>query len=392
MSSQEGLKILPVSRDFVRMFYESASGDPDKEPRYLLLFGDASYDYLNRVSPNTNLVPTYQSDESLQVTSSYASDDYFGLIGPNDADSPGDFLKIGIGRLPVRNVSEAQSAVQKLKKYQGESSFGSWRNRIAFVGDDEDGHIHMEDADSLARILDTTYKHFNVQKIFFDSYKQESTPGGERYPGVNTAINEAVRKGALVLSYVGHGGELGWAHERVLEIVDINSWSNLESMPLFVTATCEFSRFDDPQRTSAGEFVFLNPDGGGIGLITTTRLVYSTPNFRLGNAFNTIAYKPLPSGEMGRLGDLLRLTKSAPQNQNVNSRVFAILGDPSMKLAYPIHNVVTTQVPDTMKALDKVTIKGYIANRNGIKLTNFNGAVYPLVFDKEKNIQTLNNR
>jgi len=386
-----GAQDITAIKDFVRMFYEGAAGDADKAPRYLLLFGDASYDYKNRFSGNTNLVPTYESGQSMEVTTSYASDDYYGLVGPNDRDRPSELIKIGIGRLPIKNLSEAQNVVRKLKRYQSPQALGSWRNRISFVGDDEDGNIHMRDADSLSRILDTLYKDYNIERVYFDAFKQESTPGGERYPGVNQALNEALRNGVLTMSYVGHGGELGWAHERVLEIADINKWSNGHSMPLFVTATCEFARFDDPQRTSAGEFVFLNPDGGGIGLLTTTRLVYSTPNFRLGKAFNRVAYEPLPGGGRPRLGDLVIETKTSPGNQSVNSRVFALLGDPSMQLAYPKYHVVTTQVPDTMQALDKVTLSGHIEDLSGNKMTDFNGTIFPLVFDKKKDIQTLNN-
>jgi hypothetical protein len=386
-----GAQDITAIKDFVRMFYEAAAGDPERTPRYLLLFGDASYDYKDRYSGNTNLIPTYESGQSLEVTTSYASDDYFALLGLTDSDRPSQLIKIGVGRLPIRNTTEAQNAVRKLKRYQSTSSLGAWRNRIAFVGDDEDGKIHMRDADSLSLILDATYKQFNIERIYFDAFKQESTPGGERYPGVNNAINEAMRKGMLTISYVGHGGELGWAHERVLEIADINKWSNANEMPLYVTATCEFARFDDPNRTSAGEFVFLNPDGAGIGLLTTTRLVYSTPNFRLGKAFNRVAYEPLTGGERPRVGDLVLQTKTTPGNQSINSRVFALLGDPSMKLAYPKYKVVTTQAPDTMQALDKVTLSGYIEDLNGNKMTGFNGTIFPLVFDKKKTIQTLNN-
>ena len=50
-------------------------------------------------------------------------------------------------------------------------------------------------------------------------------------------------------------------------------------MPLFMTATCKFSYFDDPSKMSAGEYVLLSPNGGAIGLLSTTRLVYSAPNY-----------------------------------------------------------------------------------------------------------------
>ena len=378
-------------RDFVRMFYAGANGDSEKLPRYLLLFGDASYDYKDRIGGNTNLIPTYESEQSLEVILSYASDDYFGLLDPNEVDGVTEIIDIGIGRLPIKNPDEARRAVAKLKRYYSNESLGPWRNEIVFIGDDEDGQLHMEQADSLGNILDTLYKEYNIRRILFDAYKQYATPGGARYPEVNEAINEQMRQGSLVLSYIGHGGELGWGHERVLEVADINSWNNPSKMPLFVTATCEFSRYDDPQRTSAGEFVFLNPDGGGIGLVTTTRLVYSTPNFRLGISFNNLAYKPLPNGEMPRIGDLTLKTKAANSSFGTNTRVFLLLGDPSMKLSYPKRKVITTNAPDTIRALDKVKIEGFVSDKNGTILPSFNGEVYPTVYDKKRLIETLNN-
>lgn len=378
-------------KDFVRMFYESAGGDHEKRPRYLLLFGDASYDYKDRIGGNTNLIPTFESEQSLEVILSYASDDYFGLLDPFEADGEREVIDIGIGRLPIKNAEEARKAVSKLKRYYSPRSLGPWRNEICFIGDDGDGRLHMEQADSLANILDTLYKDFNIRRIFFDAYKQYATPGGARYPDVNEAINEQMRKGSLVLSYVGHGGELGWAHERVLEVADINAWTNAYKMPLFVTATCEFSRYDDPQRTSAGEFVFLNPDGGGIGLVTTTRLVYSTPNFRLGIDFNNLAYKPLSNGEMPRLGDLALETKARNSSFGTNTRVFLLLGDPSMRLSYPKMKILTTTAPDTIRALDKVRIEGYVSDVSGVIQENFNGVVFPTVYDKKRLIETLNN-
>lgn len=379
-------------KDFMRMFYERAGGDTTLFPKYLLLFGDASYDYKNIVQGNSNYVPTFQSGNSLVPTASYVSDDYFGLLDPDEGQSSGDRIDLGIGRFPVQTPLEARNAVAKTKSYYRTSTFGSWRNNVTFIADDEDdinSLIHMRDADTLAKFVDRNYVDYNLDKIYFDAYNQEATPGGNRYPEVKEAINRRVDRGGLILNYIGHGGELGWAHERVLEIPDVNSWDNKNNLPLFVTATCQFTRFDAPERTSAGEYVFLNPDGGGIGLLTTTRLVFSTPNFELSREFNRIAFEKL-NGRFQRLGDLVRVTKYEAPPSN-NSRCFSLIGDPAIKLAYPKLQVFSTSVPDTMKALQKITITGFVADNNGTKLTNYNGIVYPTVFAQEKTIGTLNN-
>jgi hypothetical protein len=387
-----GRQDLTGIKDFLRMLYFKALPDTQKTPRYVLLFGDASYDYKNRISGNTNFVPTYQTSNSLSPTGSLASDDYIAML---DEDSKGFAVDatvlLGVGRLPVKSTAQANAAVRKIKTYVANSSFGSWRNSLVFVADDEDRNLHMSQANNLANYLDTAYPAYNVTKVLFDAYPQRSTPGGQRYLDVNKAIDNAVQRGCLFINYIGHGGELGWAHERVLEVSQINKWSNLANMPLFVTATCEFTRFDDPKRTSAGEFVFLNPDGGGIGLLTTTRLVYSGPNYELAKVFNSIAFEPV-GDEMPRLGDILQKTKADPKNFNPNTKVFALIGDPALRLAYPREWAVSVSMPDTIKALDKVTIKGEVRNRKtGSILTGFNGVIYPTVFDKKRVIESLDN-
>ena len=273
-----GRQDLVAIRNFIRFLKETSNGGP----KYVLLFGDASYDFKNRITGNTNFIPIYQTLNSLRPTSSIATDDFIAYLSP-DYVGPitAGIMEVGVGRFPVKTVRQATEAVDKVRAYYGEAAFGSWRNRLTFIADDEDGNIHMEQVDNLSTQVDTNFPFYNVNKVLSDAYPQRATPGGHRYPDVNAAIDNAVLRGSLTMNYLGHGGELGWAHERILEVSQINSWDNRKNMPLLITATCEFSRFDDPKRTSAGEFVFLNPDGGGIGLLTTTRLVFSTPNFAL---------------------------------------------------------------------------------------------------------------
>ncbi|MGQ0829730.1 MAG: type IX secretion system sortase PorU [Bacteroidota bacterium] len=410
-------------RDFVKMFYDKAAG-VNELPQYLLLFGDGSYDNKRKFSNNTNLIPTYQSDNSTVLTRSYVSDDFFGLLDDSEGlfspSSSADVVDIGIGRFPVKSKSEAQTAINKILSYvktgvppntanngcssqSFNSPYGDWRNMVCFIADDEDGGLHEgvtgEGADQLATMIDTTYDNYNIDKIYLDAYRQESTPGGQRYPGVNEAINKRMDKGCLIMNYTGHGGEVGLAHERVVEVAQINKWNNANNLPLFFTATCEFARYDDPERTSAGEYVFLNPNGGGIALFTTVRLVFASPNFYLNKNFYKAAFEPI-NGKMPRLGDLYQYMKAQPGGNSVNSRNFTLLGDPALMLAYPKYNVTTDTVnavtvssssSDTLKALSTISVSGYVRDNNNNILSGYNGVLYPTVYDKPQNITTLSN-
>ena len=410
-----GSQDISAIRDFVKMFYDKAGSNVNELPKYLLLFGDGSYDN-KRKGSNTNFIPTYQSLNSLNVTSSYVSDDFYGLLDDNEGIWNSDAVDIGIGRFPVKTKQEAQAAFNKIITYTKTgflpttntascssgtiaSPFGDWRNTICFVGDDEDYNTHLTQANDLATKVDTAYNSYNVDKIYLDAYQQESTPGGQRYPGVVEAINKRIEKGCLVFNYTGHGGEVGLAQERILETSQINKWNNINNLPLFFTATCEFSKYDDPDRTSAGEYVFLSPTGGGIALFTTVRLVYSIPNFVINKDFYDRAFVKV-NGKMPSLGDLYEYIKTQPGGNSPNSRNFTLLGDPALTLTYPKYDVstdsinamkITTTSTDTLKALSTVNICGSVKDHLGNVLSNFNGILYPTVYDKKQNINTLSN-
>ncbi len=404
-------------KQFMKMLYDRAA-TPEEKPSYLLLFGDASFNTRNRsTTGNTNFVLSYQSFNSSSYTNSYVTDDYFGLLEESAGEGLADEVKLGIGRIPSKNLAEATRVVDKIIRYyqrpaleqaslsacESSSAFnnGDWRNVIVFVADDEDSNLHLNNSNQIATYADTTYPSFNIEKIYLDAYKQQAGAGGKRYPDVKLALNQRVNRGALIVNYIGHGGETGWSEERILENADIASWQNEERTPLFVTATCEFSRFDDPARTSAGEEVILRANGGAIGLLTTTRLVYASFNQTLNvNFFIDVFGKDSLTGKPNRIGDICRQTKNrSATNLAVNHRNFTLLGDPAVRLNYPTENVRTLTLntkpisvtADTMKALSRITVTGELLDKNGNRLNNFNGIIYPTVFDKASKVVTLGN-
>jgi hypothetical protein len=389
-------------RNFMKMFYDRA-GSPEEMCRYLLLFGDGSYDNRSHTDNNPNLVLTYQSDNSLSPTRSYVSDDFFGLLDTDESMYDG-LLDIGIGRLPASTPEEARILVDKIISYSEPVSQGNWRNQLCFIGDDEDSNIHMRQADELASYVTDRYPAYNINKIYLDAYQQVKLANGFRYPEVTRAINDQVSRGALIVNYTGHGGPNGLAHEQVLSMTHIKGWTNRNMLPLFMTATCEFSRYDeydhgeDQEIPSAGEEVLLNPEGGGIALFSTTRLVYSGPNQILNEKFYEVVFEKDGNGQYYRLGDIIAYSKNNA-GAGINKRNFTLLGDPSLKLAYPVHRVVTDSIngtdirllSDTLSAFEWVTVSGHMETREGSVMDDFHGTVYPIVFDKERYVETLSN-
>ncbi len=384
-------------RDFIKMLYDR--GYPGNEPKYLLLFGDGTYDPKDRLPENNNYIPTFQSAESLRPLGTYVTEDYYGIMGDSAGAEANGKIDIGIGRFPVSTVEEAKTIVDKIIRYSSSSDtvLSEWRNTITFIADDENTNLHLHQAEQLAQIVNDKYPVFNLNKIYLDAYKMIQTPAGARLPEVNDAIAKALKSGTVILNYTGHGGEDGWAAEKVLTIADINNWKNADKLPVFITATCEFSRFDNPERVTGGEMVLLNPHGGAIALYSTTRLAIATSNFKLDTSFfsNLIPGNGDPNPKMG---DLIRISKNNNGN-NGNIRNFVLLGDPAQSIAFPNHRVNTTFInqrevdsrPDTALGLSMVTVKGQVEDEAGIKISNFNGTVFPKVFDKPVINRTLGN-
>lgn len=409
-------------RMLMKMLYDRALGEEENLPDNLLLFGDGNFlsNRGNKSFNGTNVI-LFESDESLGPVTSYVSDDYFVMLSDNDDASPTGYLDAGVGRIPASSQAIGMDYVNKVRSYLAlnnnpngavsclgeatENAFGPWRNVLSFMSDDQDGsagpneQVHLEDANTLGDRIYNEHPEYDVSKIYMDAFVQESTPGGERYPLGERAIREQILNGALVVTYLGHGGERGWAHERILDVNTIDNFSNRYRLPVFLTATCELARYDNPEYYSAGERLAMNANGGAIALLTTTRVVFAGSNMQMDMAFFDVALSKDSIRDL-TLGKINMLTKNGVPVSNSSKPNFSLLGDPALKLSYPKFKVVTSDingnsinpsVMDTLKAMEEVEIRGYVADENGTKLSNFNGFVYPVVYDKISTITTLNN-
>ncbi|MDA9181771.1 type IX secretion system sortase PorU [Saprospiraceae bacterium] len=394
-----GGKVDPSAiRDLAKMVYDRTDNF-----KYLLLVGDGSFDYkqLTPDIPNHNFIPAYETKESLDPIDGFPTDDFYALLDINEGTNLKGQLDIAVGRFPVKTAEEFTGLVDKLIHYDTHpDTQGDWKLKLGFAADDEDSGRHLTDTEDIANQTKLRYPDFNQQKIYFDAFLQESTPGGARFPDATKELNNAVFKGLLVLNYLGHGGPKGWAQERVLQVSDIQSWNNYDNIPLLITATCTFAGYDEPSVESAGEVSLLNERGGAIGLFSTTRAVFASDNKRLVSSVYDTMFTT-QGGQLQTLGEILMRgkNKNVQDTQKINARKFSLLGDPSMRLSVPLLNVETSKVngisvsefSDTLKALEQVTIEGIITDQNNQFVSDYNGIVYPTIFDKESTLRTLAN-
>ena len=385
-------------RDFIKNVYTNNTS-ANKKLQYVCFFGDASYDYKDRLSANNNIVPVFESFESFNLATSYVTDDYFVMLDPSEGIMRSSHtVDVASGRIPVTTVQQATDVVDKILSYYNATSFGDWRNTITLLADDIDATSDRTLQSGMEIIADSIKKKqpiFNINKIYADVYKQETSSGGERYPQVKSAITNAIEKGTLLFDYFGHGGEDGLASERILEIPQIQSFKNEKTLPLFITVTCEFSRFDNPLRTTAGELIFWNKNGGAASLITTTRQVFIS----VGQSFNERLIKKLLEFNNEDLSIAESLMKAKNGFSSTQKFFVYYLGDPAMRLAIPSPNIRITKMNgidisqslDTLKALSKVSFEGIVTDRNNQLLSGFNGTLSTTVFDKPIEKTTLDN-
>ncbi|MDQ0593280.1 hypothetical protein QFZ37_001649 [Chryseobacterium ginsenosidimutans] len=399
-----GSKDLTAIRDFVTKL-----NTPSGTLKYVFILGDASYDYKNRISNNSNVVSSYTSEESSDVVRSFITDDYIVMTKPQSNQYiESNLPDLPVGRLPAANVTEATNMIDKTLAYynslSGQSTpFGEWKMKLDFVVDDDNDTgipFHTVMNNSLITVFEqpgsTNLKEYNVRKLYLDAFQGQSTAGGRRYPQVNQAISNDIGN-SLYLFYFGHGGINGWAQERVLTLTEVqnaNNFSNVYSrFPFISTITCEFTLWDDPNTSSAGEQFIKLKQGGPATMITSSRAIDVGYGIDFTNIFTQNMFK-LTSDDFDTLG-YAHLNAKKQKGAITEHLKVNLLGDPAMKLSRPkrllVIDNIESPVPGLIRGLDFVKVKGHINNPNGTVNTTFNGRVVINIFDKRLNKTTLNN-
>jgi len=410
-------------RDYIRFIYDRA---PDEESllRYVLFFGDGHFDFRN-LDPRTtfpNHIPPFETAESWNPETSYTTDDYFGLLDPNEGlwpftryDFGGDFthlnerVDVGIGRFTVHTPDEAQVVVDKVRHYESPASFGPWRNRYLLLADDgptgqtglqDDKDLHTQNVDVVATAIEQVAPDINQKKIYALSYTREFI-NEWRIPKARQDLLTGINNGVLVVNFSGHGGERSLMQENVLTIDDARSLQNYDELPIFITATCSFGRWDLGYEQSGAEEFLINPNGGAVALFTTVRTVYTsgnatTLNVGLNVALNRELFRRETAGGLPpRLGDVLRRTKNHQVGYEGNNRKFNLLGDPTMRVGLPPQRAHITQINEVpieqsagrMRALEQISLEGEVRTVSGVVDSDFSGTVVLAVYDALRNVQ-----
>ena len=381
-------------RRYLRMLYERAQTESDM-PSYLVLFGDGAWDNRMLSSDWRNNNPDdfllcYESENSFSATNCYVSDDFFCML---DEGEGGDLVRsdradVAVGRFPARTEAEAKIMVDKLISYANNTYAGSWQNEICLMGDDGNNNLHMQDADSVARLVERMHPEYMVKRIMWDAYQRVSSSTGNSYPDVTRLIVQQMQSGALIMNYCGHGGPYGLSHELVVQLKEFRE-NTTTHLPLWVTASCDIMPFDG-QEENIGETVLFNKHGGAVAFFGTTRTVYSSYNRVMNLAFMSQVLEGITVGEAVRLAKNSLITTG--QDHSTNKLQYTYLGDPALRLAYPTLKAVVDDIngasvsenePLTLRAGTTVTIRGHV-EKDGQRLSSYDGTVSATVRDAEE--------
>ncbi|KAA3636304.1 MAG: hypothetical protein DWP97_03005 [Calditrichaeota bacterium] len=376
-------------RDFLKNAYETY---PTPRPSAVLFVGDANYDFKNYLSTNLpNYVPAYIHE--YDHTSSDDNYVYFGSFGLLDSDTTYDTSQASFdigydmvsSRWPVRSSSEIAAVTAKFQEYESSADFGIWRNNITIVADDEYGSNNAEYFHTTqAETLENSHLPlvFNRDKIYLWEYPFVS---GEK-PDVNDAIVKSFNSGSLLVNYIGHGNPNVWAHENVFSVSDdLPRLQNEQNLPLVVAASCAIGFFDDPFREGMAERLLAMDASGCIGVISATRLVYSSDNSLFNRKlFDKLFYDDgLTICEAVYAAKIERQYNGGTPTPITNDRNYLYFGDPFTKLAIPYYDIQFTNAPDSFNALGKVTVSGEIIDANSNKVVQ-DGTLFVKVLDSER--------
>ena len=379
-------------RRYMKMLYDRAS-TPDEAPKYLLLFGDGAWDNRMLSEGWTTLSPDdfllcFESENSLNDVSCFVSDDFFCMLDDEEEIQVGGNYNnctgkpdVAVGRLPVRNDTEAKLLVDKVIEYGKNPNPGVWQNTVVVMGDDGNNNAHMIDADNVAKVIAATRPALDVKKIMWDAYKMEKSSTGNSFPDARNLITKYMADGALMMNYSGHGGPNQLSHETVLKLSDFSGIQS-KTMALWVTAACDILPFDGLE-DNIGEAAIFNEKGGAIAFYGTTRTVYQLQNSYMNQLFTKFVLsesdgKDVSVGEAARMAkaSLAGMVTEIPAGMkysdlSANKLQYTLLGDPALRLNIPTTAIRVDSVNNspmdeasllTLKAGDKVKVTGSVSD------------------------------
>src|SRR4029077_4881033 len=180
----------------------------------------------------------------------------------------------------------------KVVLYEQSAPLGEYRNRVMLIADDNFQGPVEDDLDFLhleqTSILDSAYTAPHMDRVYVYLHTYPDGPGNTK-PGAKADIKDNLNRGVVIFNYIGHGSPFKLSDESVFIDSDVGTLANTTRLPIFIAASCDIGKFNDPTVQSLGERLVMSPGRGAIAVVSATELALSTQNARL----NQILYTSL---------------------------------------------------------------------------------------------------
>jgi hypothetical protein len=321
---------------------------------YVLLFGDGSYDDKNLTGiGKTSFIPIHTEGTTVYQSAGYLTsnpswDSWFVNFNEDTREVP----DIPIGRVTASNVSEGKEWVDKLIDY--EKSTGDWRMKAILLADDAIKSDHSVVGEISHTTLMETLSDFLPDWIYRDKIYLMEYPmsGSGTKPAAQEAHLKSMSEGALVGFYLGHGNLTQLTDEKVVQIEDINHFSNWRKTPFYYFGSCDVGYFERPNQNCIGGYSNLYKDGGNIVSIAAGRAT----GYGTNGVFGRIIATYLFMSSMPNAGDAFLSAKV-----DVGHSTYTFFGDPATSIMIDSVSLDVT-IPDTAVGGRQLEIKGAVRN------------------------------
>ena len=409
----DGLEVAVVDQDQVFNEFSSGTRDAmayrlfckmlyDRNPnkfKNLLLLGPGTFDNreLNGEHPGNLL--TYQSDNSNYSDFTYTTDDFFAFLADNSgANISSERLSIGVGRMTPKDLAEAKNDVDKLVEYYANPDYGVWRNNTLVFSDSPDKGEYMFEGEGYKNLIDNELlTGMHVSTVHNSMYPRSTTQPNVEFERKEATVAKqklanSFKDGVYFGTYVGHAGSVGLTKYSNMWVTTDVFNTRIDHLPILSTSCCDVARFDGDRRGIA-EVMYHQRYGGAIALLTTSRLVFASNNDDMNTFFIKSLFSNATKGHMPTLGEAYKESKLCFESPETNKLSFFLLGDPAIKVNYPVSRFNITKVNNTnmtysdaiaqISPLMKFDIEAKVLDDQGNLDSSFNGDATVTLYDKQ---------
>jgi hypothetical protein len=330
-------------RYFLEYAYEFYGSAMDAPLSYVLFLGDSTNDPRDYAGTGVpDYVPSWEDtrDDIARIgwgSVQFVSDDPLARFDDPDAGGcPDQLTDLYLGRITATTPAEARDIlVDKVIRSEKNPDYGSWRLKAILVADDRCqgtrpdalGSVHMIQMEQVSDLLPPL---FTQDKIYLYEYGNDCVFTSK--PEAKQALISSWSDGAWLVNYIGHGADVVWADEHVLDLADTPLLTNDGRLPVVGSFSCSVGKFSNPSRDGLGESHLRNPRGGSLVSAAASHLTSSFSNVLFNLEFMTQLFvngvhDPVPIGVA-----LMQAKRIRTDGENWK---YVCLGDPGSRLSVP---------------------------------------------------------